>query len=118
MSGGPHTQSCATVPPTATWARDTGRVYGPSQPTEQVAASETPELVHLMALCVVLVQGWGHASVAPCLGSQPTPRVWSCRDPAVQLALAASMPCRDHKAAAWTKGPAQGSPEVCSPSSV
>lgn len=111
LSGGPHKQSCAAVPSTATWARDTGIVCGSSQPTQQGAAPETPELVHLMALCAVLVRGFGHTSVAPCLGSQPTLRAWSCRDPAVQLAWAASMPCRDHKAPAWPKGPAQGPPE-------
>lgn len=108
LSDGSHKQSCASVPPSATWARDTGRVCGTSQPTQHWAASETPGLVHLMALCAVLVWGWGHTTVAPCLGFQPTPPVWRCKDPAVQLAQAASMTCRDHKAPAWPKGHAQG----------
>lgn len=94
LSDGLHKQSCATVPPSATWARDTGRACGSSQPTQHGAASKTPEL------CAVLVWGWGHTGVAPYLGSQPTRPVWRCSDPAVQLAQAASMPCMDHKAPA------------------
>lgn len=59
LSDGPHEWSCAAVPSTATWAKDTGRVCGSSQPAQHGAASETSELVHLMALCAVPVRGWG-----------------------------------------------------------
>lgn len=106
----PMKWSHAAVPSSATQAKDTGRVCGSPSPAQHGAASETPRLVYLMALCVVAVWGWGTPAWLRAWAPLPVPQVWSCRDPAVQLDRAASMPCRDHEASAWQKRPARGSP--------
>lgn len=59
LSDGSMKWSCVTVPSTASWAKDTGRVCGLPSPAHHGAASETPELVYLTALYTVLDRGWG-----------------------------------------------------------
>lgn len=109
LSDDPHKQSCVTVPPSATWARDPGRVCGFSKPTQ--CASETPELVcpsHGPVCSTVLGLGAHRCGSVPGLPAHTSSverQGSSCA-----AGQAASMPCRDHKGLVWPKGPAQGSP--------
>lgn len=109
LSDGSHKQSCATIPPQCHLGkghRESLWVF----PTQHGAASESPELVHLMVLCVqcwaggtpVCLHAWAPSPHFPCGGAGTQQKS--------QLAQAASMPHRDHRAPAWSKGPAQVSP--------